>query len=177
MLVHEKSNTRRTWTPHRVEGWYMGPAMEHYMCYRVISSKTGRERITGTVQFFPHDVQFPGCSATYRAIEVASELTDTISNFKHTSPLKYVRDEQLTAHVTLSDMFNGAIQQNSKITGKDANIEALEQQIVPSAPVITPRSSPRVDTHRVTPLPSHTPFPRVNTSLNIPKGPHIIPYE
>ena len=83
----------------------------------------------------------------------------------------------MTAHVKLSDMFNGATQQNSKITGTDANIEALEQQTVPLAPVTTPRASPRVNTPRVTHLPSHTPSPRVNTSLNIPKGPHIIPYE
>ena len=30
VLIHEKSTTRRTWAPHGVEGWYLGPAMEHY---------------------------------------------------------------------------------------------------------------------------------------------------
>ena len=62
--------------------------MEHYMCYRVISSKTGGERIIDTVQFFTHDVPMLGSSATYISIEVAAELTDDIRNFKHVFPLK-----------------------------------------------------------------------------------------
>ena len=83
VLIHEKSNVRKTWSLHGVEGWYLGPAMEHYRCYRVIASKTGGERITDTVQFFPHDIPMPGTSAADRAAEAAIELTDAISNFKH----------------------------------------------------------------------------------------------
>ena len=92
VLIYEKNAARKSWTPHGMEGWYLGPAMEHYMCYRVISSKTGGERITDTVHFFPHDVPLPGISPVDRAMEVASELTEAIRKFKYVSPLKDMTD-------------------------------------------------------------------------------------
>ena len=66
------------------------------------------ERFTDTVQFPPHDVPMPGSSADHIVIEVAAELTDAISNFKHASPLKDVQDTHIAALNKLSDIFNGA---------------------------------------------------------------------
>jgi hypothetical protein len=30
MIAHETPNMRRTWAPHGKDGWYLGPALEHY---------------------------------------------------------------------------------------------------------------------------------------------------
>ena len=30
VVVHEKPNNRRTWDPYGVDGWYLGPAPDHY---------------------------------------------------------------------------------------------------------------------------------------------------
>jgi hypothetical protein len=30
VIIHEKPQQRKTWDPHGTEGWYLGPAMEHY---------------------------------------------------------------------------------------------------------------------------------------------------
>ena len=51
VLVHEKPAVRRTWDPHCVEGFYLGPAEEHYRCYRVYVTETGSERITDTLDY------------------------------------------------------------------------------------------------------------------------------
>ena len=51
IMIHEKPIQRKTWAPHAAEGWYLGPALDHYKCYRVYCTKTGAERITDTVQF------------------------------------------------------------------------------------------------------------------------------
>jgi hypothetical protein len=56
ILIHEKPNQRRSWDPHGVEGWYLGPATDHYRCYRVYVSKTRAERITDTVELFPQAI-------------------------------------------------------------------------------------------------------------------------
>ena len=56
VLVHEKPRVRKTWAPHGVEGWYIGPALEHYRCYKVYIHTTAAERIADTVQFFPEPV-------------------------------------------------------------------------------------------------------------------------
>jgi hypothetical protein len=30
IIAHETPNRRRTWAPQRQDGWYIGPALEHY---------------------------------------------------------------------------------------------------------------------------------------------------
>ena len=30
VIFHKKTESRPTWSPHAVEGWYLGPAMHHY---------------------------------------------------------------------------------------------------------------------------------------------------
>jgi hypothetical protein len=59
IISHETSNRRRTWAPHGQDGWYIGPALEHYRCYTVYISKTRRERVVEIVGFFPTEVTLP----------------------------------------------------------------------------------------------------------------------
>jgi hypothetical protein len=33
IIPHETPGRRRTWAPHGQDGWYIGPALEHYRCY------------------------------------------------------------------------------------------------------------------------------------------------
>ena len=35
VIVHKTPNRRRTWVHNGVQGWYIGPAVEHYRCYDV----------------------------------------------------------------------------------------------------------------------------------------------
>jgi hypothetical protein len=53
VILHEKPDRRGSWAPHGLNGWYVGPAMEHYRAYRVYCSTTGHERISDTEEFFP----------------------------------------------------------------------------------------------------------------------------
>ena len=52
-LVYETPSQRGPWSPHGVEGWYIGPAMKNYRCYRCYVPTTASERTTETVSFFP----------------------------------------------------------------------------------------------------------------------------
>ena len=51
--IHEKPNQRKSWAPHSVDGYYLGPAMQHYRCFKVFVTKTNAQRIYDTVEFFP----------------------------------------------------------------------------------------------------------------------------
>ena len=53
VIIHEKPAQRRTWAPHGIDGWYVGPALDHYQCHRVWIPSTQSERIADTLQFFP----------------------------------------------------------------------------------------------------------------------------
>jgi hypothetical protein len=39
IIAHETPGRRRTWAPHGQDGWYIGPALEHYRCYTVYITK------------------------------------------------------------------------------------------------------------------------------------------
>jgi hypothetical protein len=53
IIAHKAPSRRRTWAPHGQEGWYIGPALEHYRCYMVSITKTRGDRIVETVEFSP----------------------------------------------------------------------------------------------------------------------------
>jgi hypothetical protein len=40
IVIHEKPSVQGSWAPHGLDGWYIGPALEHYQCYRVNVKKT-----------------------------------------------------------------------------------------------------------------------------------------
>jgi hypothetical protein len=52
IIAHEMTNHRRTWAPREQDGWYIGPALEHYSCCTVYINKTRSDRVVVTVEFF-----------------------------------------------------------------------------------------------------------------------------
>ena len=59
VFVHAKPHKRKTWAYHGQIGWYVGPAIHHYRCFRVYMPQTGREIVTDTVKFLPETIPFP----------------------------------------------------------------------------------------------------------------------
>jgi hypothetical protein len=80
VIIHEKPDRLGSWSPHGLNGWYVGPAMEHYHAHRVYCSTTGHERISDTVDFFPKHCKVSGLSsadaATIAALDLMNALTD-----------------------------------------------------------------------------------------------------
>jgi len=54
LLVYETPTTRTTFTPHAINGWYIGHAPKHYRCFRVYIPKTREEHIARSMNFPPH---------------------------------------------------------------------------------------------------------------------------
>jgi hypothetical protein len=36
VVAHEKPDQRASWAPRGVDGWFIGPVLDHYWCYRVM---------------------------------------------------------------------------------------------------------------------------------------------
>ena len=79
VLVHEKPDNRKSWAPHANDGWYIGPAINHYRSYRVYMRDTQGERITDTLSWFPQHIPLP--TATSTEIIVAS-LQDVVQELQ-----------------------------------------------------------------------------------------------
>jgi hypothetical protein len=59
IIAHETPGKRKTWAPHGQDGWYIGPALEHYRWYTVYITKTRSNRIVETVDFFHINSNYP----------------------------------------------------------------------------------------------------------------------
>ena len=104
IVMHEKPLQRASWAPHGVEGFYLGPALEHYRCFRGWVVKTQHERVVDTVAWHPHNVIMPGSSENELLIKALSDLRAAIhTRADHLPPTD---TQSLTAlHQELSDLF------------------------------------------------------------------------
>lgn len=97
VLVHEKPSNRGTWDPHGVDGFYLGPALESYRCYRTFISKTKGERITDTLEWFPQQLSMPTSSNHELLIAATRDLTAALKNHYNNSPLDPLTDSEHAA--------------------------------------------------------------------------------
>ena len=49
--VHEKTDTRGTWSYHSLDGWYLSTSPKHYRIHNCHIKSTSAERLTNTIQF------------------------------------------------------------------------------------------------------------------------------
>eukprot|EP00978_Attheya_sp_CCMP212_P006539 scaffold15131_cov65-Attheya_sp.AAC.1 len=166
VLVHEKPAVRGTWSPHGVDGWYVGPALNHYRCYKVWIKETSAERVADTLTWLPRHVTMPGASPADAAAAAARDLIKALLNPAPVSPLAPLADSQRQALFQLADIFASA-----------THPDYLE---APTAP--TPRPSPLKVTFQV-PLPNKpnnntayskqkdTPWPRPADTVAPPRVP------
>ena len=64
VVIHDTSDQRPTFAPHGTDGYYVGPSLEHYRCFKVFLPVTQSTRDSVTVEWFPSSVPFPkvrGC--------------------------------------------------------------------------------------------------------------------
>ena len=88
IIVHNKPSAHESWSYHGKDGFYIGPAMEHYLYVQCLMMNTCRIKTSDTVQFFPHTIDFPNSSLNDRVITVIDEITSILAsrNFHHDNP-------------------------------------------------------------------------------------------
>jgi hypothetical protein len=109
IIAHETPNHRRTWATHGQDGWYIGPALEHYRCYRVYMNKTRSERVVNTVDLYPTEVKVIFPSSKDLATEAVTKLTYALANPQPAGPFDQVGDDQLITLKKLAAIFKGAL--------------------------------------------------------------------
>jgi hypothetical protein len=140
IIAHETPGRIITWAPHGQDGWYIGPALEHYRCYTVYITKTRSHRIVETVEFFPQKIILPFPSSHDLATQAAADLTHALLHPKPAGPFCQVGDEQTIALRRLTSIFVSAKPPNA------TNSLAPQDKIENNAPqrVQTNDSPPRV---------------------------------
>ena len=55
--MHEKPKNRPSFGYQSTSSFYIGPAMNHYRCYKVYIPTTSSEQVTDTIDFSPLDFE------------------------------------------------------------------------------------------------------------------------
>ena len=152
VIIHEKSRQRGTWSPHGLDGWYVGPAMNHYRCFRIYVPSTGATRTADTVEFFPHHVPLPQTSSHDIIVQAADELIQALQQPHPATPYNPTPTE-LKALQELANIF-----QNS-------TAPRVKDKELPNTREATP---PRVETEKE---PSQGPAHTNNQSQTTPNAP------
>ena len=172
VLVYENPQLRKSFDDHGVEGYYLGPAWNHYRCFRVYIPSTGHYRISDTLSWHLHDPF--GLLSNHSTTDFISTAIEglTIALDKRTTPsdtevLKQCIDTLATikaSHDTLPIPPGFNVQVPRVVTPTPPRMLTRTQKPVGPVPVIlpVPVSVPRVDP---------APVPRVVPS--VPAGPKV----
>jgi hypothetical protein len=87
VLAHEKPDKHKTWAPHGLDGWYVGPALKSYRCYNIWIWVTRAIRIIDTLTWFPTKVKLPDSSSTDVIVNCLQDILHALKNPAPKSPL------------------------------------------------------------------------------------------
>ena len=80
VVVYEPSDQRTSWNPHGIQGFYLGPALNHYRSVAVYIPNTNGIRISDQCQYFPKPFKFPGASTNEILLNSIVDLKNVINN-------------------------------------------------------------------------------------------------
>ena len=75
-IIYEDGDTRGSWASRGVDGWYLGPSLDHYRCNLYYVPDTRAYRISGTTELFPQHCQLPDMTAHQHYRALTDELSD-----------------------------------------------------------------------------------------------------
>jgi hypothetical protein len=78
-IVHDGTDERKSWAEHGSRGFYIGPAVQHYRCYRNTMLESKAVRISNTVEFLSAACQDPLLSDSDHISMLITDLINIVS--------------------------------------------------------------------------------------------------
>ena len=151
-VLYEPADTRSSWGPRGIDGWYVGPAKDHYRAYQIYIPETKRIRIGNTVQFFPQHCRYRTFTVLQQAKEIINELQSILPKLKEAQRKLLLRK--------LSSTTKSSVQ---RVTTPES-VQRVQMSTAPSTPVDTHPTSTPVETS--TPVDT---YPTSRTLVNQPQ--------
>ena len=154
VVAHQSADSRASFAQHGRVGWYIGPSMEHYRCYRIYLPDTMSEVDVLNVDFFPEKTPFPRVTNDDYLKQTAEDmlhlLTMPTTSFTQ-NPLSF-GSPILNAYAKVAALLGRAVNPPPTVplAPVPVNIAPLPLPVVVPAPLprvpspIAPVSPPRV---------------------------------
>ena len=130
IVAHEKPNKRKTFDPAGIQGWYVGPALEHHRCYTCYIPKSKGFRNYDTVDFFPHVKRLTPETIQQQINRKLGELLDLC---KHT-PSKLSKPNDRSLEIIQDNVSNLPKQKEQLAIGN----HPIEQLLIKTKPPAKP---------------------------------------
>lgn len=111
-IVHDRVDERASWAEHGSRGYYVGPALDHFRCYRNWMVKTNAIRVSNMVEFSPTKCGNPQLQPEDRINILMKDLVSILSNSTKSIP-----------SITYGTELNNALRTIQRLICRDKNCE------------------------------------------------------
>ncbi len=172
MLIHAKPATRRSWDFRAKEGYYIGPALDSYCCFRLVKSDTKSQVISDTVEFRHAYRTIPSPSLEDKIIYGLRVMSGALKDAPPPTSIS-----QMEAIANLQDLFESWCKLGPPPTSPGHVLAPGRPRVASKLPR---EATPLLPTVAVTPVPAWTPPPRPASFLHplppVPDSVHVIPH-
>ena len=140
VILHEKANNRLSWAGHGTEAWYIGPSLEHYICFKCYIPVTCCEQDADTVEFFPTTAPFPRVSTDDYLRQAATDLVDILRAPKNNIPSLTYGSPTTNAYIHLAQILKRSATPPTPVP--TVQYDTHSPMVVPVSPSVT--REPRV---------------------------------
>jgi len=178
VIAFEAPQHRKSFAPHGIPAWYIGPTLEHYRCYKVYVPKTRAKRICDTVSFHPHLCETPVLQPLEQAVIAADKLTTALQQVQSNNmATSKEQTSTLQALEKLSNIFWQRLQQRQNLTQSPRVLNASNNFHPPPPKVFQQTTPPKRPVPHCIPLdtaeiPSQQPQAPVCASTATPPRQH-----
>ena len=139
-VVYEDGDTRGSWASRGVDGWYLGPSMDHYRCDLYYIPETRAYRISGSTELFPQHCQLPNLTPHQHFRALTDELTDATDIASATQKgrrLIKLLQENIKKILNPTDAL-----EEQRVSDNETRMQ--QQRVIDSMPIITVPTVPRI---------------------------------
>ena len=166
IVAHTSSESRTPYGEHGKVGWYIGPSLEHYRCWKCYFEDTMAERDVLKVDFFPQKIPFPTFTRDDYLKQTAEDMLHLLQapDTKSTTSSPALHDPLhfgppiLNAFAKVADILRRAIHPAPPPT-----------TVAPTPASPLPSASPVAQVEPSPPLPVALPSPPVNDAVTLPR--------
>jgi hypothetical protein len=147
VLVHTKASIRRSWENRCHDGYYIGPSLVHYRCYKVLNSHSGAVTISDAVKFRHHYLPAPEPAIANKLLHAVQAIHNTIEQRPPSA-----HNDQLAAIEALRDIIHSFKRTTTLETPPPPEARRTPNIQPPPgvAPSITMTPAPGVETQNLT---------------------------
>jgi hypothetical protein len=138
VLIHEAPEQRGTWSDHAVEGWYVGPALDHYRLHTVYVDKTRSERTAGTLTWMPERIAMPVATPADMILAAVTDLKNALQMPKQGTIVPHLLPTVTEKLQELSNLMTNEDNRAGNDPRQDEQAEQTQEEPQPEPPIATP---------------------------------------